>query len=103
VIPVVRSAYPNWDREDREADAVRLRRGELVLDEGHETPASTVVDAVPDEVVEMPGESPWPLTVAVCTGVLFVMLLTRHYAVAGIFAAMALLALGAWHLQEPEE
>jgi hypothetical protein len=62
-----------------------------------------VVDAVPDEVVQMPGESPWPLAVAVCTAALFVMLLTRHYAVAGIFAGMALLGVAAWHSQEPQE
>jgi cytochrome c oxidase subunit I+III len=103
VIPTVRSAYPNWDVQDRRADAARLERGELVLDEGHETPASTVVDAVPDEIVEMPGESPWPLAVAVCTGLLFVMLLTRHYAVAGVFAGLALLAVAAWNAKEPQE
>jgi cytochrome c oxidase subunit I len=103
VIPTVRSAYPNWDVEERRVDAARLERGELVLDEGHETPASTVVDAVPDEILEMPGESPWPLAIAVCTGLLFVMLLTRHYAVAGVFAGMALLAVAAWHSKEPQE
>src|SRR5205085_10824360 len=43
VIPTVTSAYPNWDAEDRRADLARLERGELVLDEGHETPASTVI------------------------------------------------------------
>jgi cytochrome c oxidase subunit I+III len=103
VIPTVRSAYPNWDVEDRRADAARLERGELVLDQGHETPASTVVDAIPDEIVEMPGESPWPLAVAICAGLLFVMLLTRHYAVAGVFAGLALLAVAAWHAKEPQE
>ena len=103
VIPTVRSAYPNWDAEDREADVRRLERGELVLDEGHETPASTVVDAVPDEVLEMPAESPWPLAVAVCTGLLFIMLLTQHYAVAGVFAGLALLCVAGWHAKEPVE
>ena len=103
VIPVVRSAYPNWDREDREADRARLRRGELVFDGGHETPAATVVDAVPDEVLEMPSESPWPLVLSVCTAGLFVMLLVRHYVVAGVFALLALLVLAAWHWKEPEE
>jgi len=103
VIPTVTSAYPNWDVEDRRADAARLDRGELVLDQGHETPASTVVDAVPDEVLEMPGESPWPLAVAVCTGLLFIMLLTHHYAVAGVFAGFALLCVAAWHTKEPQE
>ena len=103
VIPTVTSAYPNWDAEDRQADLRRLERGELVLDKGHETPASTVVDAVPDEVLEMPGESPWPLAVAVCTGLLFIMLLTQHYAVAGVFAGFALLCVAAWHAKEPQE
>jgi cytochrome c oxidase subunit I+III len=103
VIPVVRSAYPNWDPEDREADRARLRRGELVFDEGHETPAATVVDAVPYEVLEMPSESPWPLVLSVCTAGLFVMLLVRHYVVAGVFALLALLVLAAWHWKEPEE
>jgi cytochrome c oxidase subunit I+III len=103
VIPVVRSAYPNWDREDREADRARLRRGEFVFDEGHETPAATVVDAVPDEVLEMPSESPWPLVLSVCTAGLFVMLLVRHYVVAGVFALLVLLVLAAWHWKEPQE
>jgi cytochrome c oxidase subunit I+III len=103
VIPVVRSAYPNWDVEDREADRARLRRGELVFDEGHETPAATVVDAVPDEVLEMPSESPWPLVLALCVAGLFVMLLVQHYVVAGVFALLALLVLGAWHWKEPQE
>ena len=103
VIPVVRSAYPNWDVEDRQADRARLRRGELVFDEGHETPAATVVDAVPDEVLEMPSESPWPLALAGCAAGLFVMLLVRHYVVAGVFALLAILVLGAWHWKEPQE
>jgi cytochrome c oxidase subunit I+III len=103
VIPTVTSAYPNWDTEDRQADLRRLERGEHVLDKGHETPASTVIDAVPDEVVEMPGESPWPLAVAVCTGLLFIMLLTQHYVVAAVFAGFALLCVAAWHAQEPVE
>jgi len=103
VIPVVRSAYPNWDPEDREADRARLRRGELVFDEGHETPAATVVDAVPDEVLEMPSESPWPLVLSVCVAGLFVMLLVRHFVVAGVFVLFALLVLAAWHWKEPQE
>jgi hypothetical protein len=62
-----------------------------------------VRDAVPDEVLEMPSASFWPLAVAVCTLALFVMLLTRHYAVAGVFAAIAVLALAGWHCEEPQE
>jgi cytochrome c oxidase subunit I+III len=102
-IPTVTSAYPNWDLADREQDARRLTRGELVLDRGHETTATTVRDAVPDQVLEMPSESAWPVAVAVCTLALFVMLLTQHYVVAGVFAGMALLAVAGWQTQEPQE
>ena len=42
VIPTVTSAYPNWDRGDREADERRLDRDEPSLPGGHLTP---VLDA----------------------------------------------------------
>jgi cytochrome c oxidase subunit I+III len=103
VIPTVTSPYPNWDLDDREADTRRLERGELVLDSGHETSASTVRDGVLDEVLDMPSESPWPLVLALCVGLIFAMLLTTHYAVAGIFAGLAALSLAGWHWREPEE
>jgi cytochrome c oxidase subunit 1/cytochrome c oxidase subunit I+III len=103
VIPTVSSAYPNWDRADREEDAHRLDEGSLVLEEGHETAATTVLDARLDEVLEMPSESPWPVVLTVCLTLLFVMLLTGHYAVAGGFGAFGLLSLAAWHGKEPRE
>src|ERR671936_713539 len=82
VIPTVTSPYPNWDREDREEDARRLDRGVLVLSDGHETPASTVRDGYWDEILDMPSESPWPITLAFSVLVMFVMLLLAHYALA---------------------
>jgi cytochrome c oxidase subunit I+III len=103
VIPKVSSPYPNWDREDREEDARKLESGVLVLEEGHETPSSTVRDAYLDEILDMPSESPWPLALAFCVALLFVMLLTSHFAIAGMFAALAVLALAVWHAREPEE
>src|ERR671937_571294 len=39
VIPRVSSPYAMWDRDDREADARALARGERTLERGHETPA----------------------------------------------------------------
>jgi hypothetical protein len=39
----------------------------------------------------------------VAVAALFVMLLTRHYVVAAIFAGLALLALAGWHAREPQE
>jgi cytochrome c oxidase subunit I+III len=95
VVPTVTSPYPNWDRP--EAD-----RGRLVLEEGHETPASTVRDARIEEILEMPSESPWPIVLALLVAVAFVMLLASHGVVAGLFFGLAALTVGAWHLQEPE-
>jgi cytochrome c oxidase subunit I+III len=103
VVPTVTSAYANWDREDRAEDLRRLERGELVLDEGHETPASTVRDAAFDEILEMPGESPWPIVLAACMTGVFAMLLISHWLLAGAAAMLAALSLAAWHSQEPAE
>jgi cytochrome c oxidase subunit I len=102
VIPTVSSAYPNWDEDDRRADVKRLARGEMTFDAGHETPTSTVRDGAPDEVLDMPSESPWPLTLGVCVAGVFAMALIGHYVIASIFVGLALLALAAWHSQEPQ-
>jgi heme/copper-type cytochrome/quinol oxidase subunit 3 len=97
VIPTVTSAYPNWDLADREEDLRRLRRDELVLESGHETPATTVNDAVLDEVVDMPPESPWPVLIGALTTVSFFVLLLGHYAIGAAFLGLAALALVGWH------
>jgi len=103
VIPEVTSPYPNWDPPDRERDRRRLERGQLVLDAGHETTASTVRDGLLDEILEMPSESWWPLVTAACITAIFAFLLTSHFAIAGIFALTAALAVVGWHWREPEE
>ena len=103
VIPTVSSPYPNWDAADREYDARRLARGEVSLPLDHQTPTSTVADGRPDEPIEMPPESPWPVTLAVFVTALFVALLTSHYALAASAAGLAALVLAAWHWQEPAE
>ncbi|MFL5917572.1 MAG: cbb3-type cytochrome c oxidase subunit I, partial [Gaiellaceae bacterium] len=87
VIPTVTSPYPNWEPA----------QPSLALDHGHETPATTVRDGYLDEVLHMPAESPWPIILALCVTALFVMLLTTHFVVAGIFAIVAALALAGWH------
>src|SRR5205823_14178073 len=103
VVPTVTSAYANWDREDRAEDLRRLERGELVLEEGHETPASTVRDADLDEILEMPSESPWPIVLAACVAGIFAMLLVSHWLLAGAAALLAALSLVGWHSEEPAE
>jgi cytochrome c oxidase subunit I+III len=90
VIPTVTSAYPNWDAP--------LSSG-LTLAEGHTTSVSTVNDALLDEAVDMPPESPWPPVLALAVLLGFVLLLLAHYAFAGVMFGLAALALAAWHAE----
>jgi cytochrome c oxidase subunit 1/cytochrome c oxidase subunit I+III len=53
-----------------------LTRGYL-LDHGRETLATTVLDAEPDLILKMPGDSYAPLTLALALGVLFVGLIVH--------------------------
>jgi cytochrome c oxidase subunit I+III len=103
VIPKVSSAYPMWDPEDRQTDAVRLERGELVLEDGHLTPASTTLDATWEEVLDMPSESPWPFLAGAALLLVFFMLLGGHlfalWVSLGIFAC----TIVGWHMKEPQE
>jgi cytochrome c oxidase subunit I+III len=103
VLPRVSSPYAMWDKEDREQDMRNLARGENVLERGHETAATTVVDAEWDEILDMPSDSPWPLALAVAVTGIFAMLLTGHLFVAGVFAALGALALARWHHLEPQQ
>jgi cytochrome c oxidase subunit I len=103
VIPTVTSAYPNWDRADRELDARKLAEGVMVLGEGHEQPVSTTVDGRFAEIIEMPHASPWPPVLALALALVFGALVLNKYGLAGIFAVGCVLALLAWHWQEPQE
>jgi cytochrome c oxidase subunit I len=102
VIPAISSPYPMWDERDRQADELRVARDELVLASGHQTPATTVVDAELDQVLDMPSDSPWPITLAACVGLVFVFLLTGHWTTALVFVGAAAAVLAAWHRREGE-
>jgi cytochrome c oxidase subunit 1/cytochrome c oxidase subunit I+III len=102
VIPKVTSPYPMWDRADREEDAANLARGRKVLEQGHETPATTSVDAEWDEILEMPSTSPWPPVLALAVSGIFTFLLLEQWIAAGIFVVASLAVLAAWHAKEPQ-
>src|SRR3954470_21235383 len=103
VIPKVSSAYPMWDLDDRVADTAKVERGELVLEEGHLTPASSVLDARWDEVLDMPSETPWPFFCGAAFTLLFFMLLGGHLFAVGVCVALVLVTLIGWHGPEPQE
>jgi cytochrome c oxidase subunit 1/cytochrome c oxidase subunit I+III len=103
LIPSVSSPYAMWDREDRERDAERLARGDKTLEHGHETPASTVVDAEWDEILEMPSKSPWPPLVGLALAGVFSFILVEQWLAAAIFVLLAFLVVAAWNWKEPQE
>jgi cytochrome c oxidase subunit I+III len=103
VVPLVRSADPNWDVADRVDDWRRLEDGHYVLDDGHETPATTVLDGDVDRVLHMPSESPWPFLLTVALSVFFVMFLTEHYVMAAMSWILVAGALAGWHAKEPQD
>jgi cytochrome c oxidase subunit I+III len=100
VIPAVTSPYPMWDLEDRAADRAALDAGERVFESGEQTPSSSLLDGVPDQVIEPPSESGKPILFALALSALFTMLLLEHWVTAGVFAAVAALVLVWWHGEE---
>ncbi|HET7589688.1 MAG TPA: cytochrome c oxidase subunit I [Solirubrobacterales bacterium] len=103
VIPKVSSPYAMWDTEDREEDARNLERGRKTLERGHETAASTAVDADWDEILEMPSNSAWPPLVALAMAGVFAMILLQQWVGAAILVAVLALTVAGFHLKEPEE
>jgi cytochrome c oxidase subunit I+III len=102
VIPTVSSAYPMWDKPDRNRDAARLERGEGIFARGHATPVSSVQDGRLEEVMAMPPHSLWPALVGVTLFAGFVMLLLSHFLIAAAVGGVLVLLLVAWHSYEPE-
>jgi cytochrome c oxidase subunit I+III len=103
VIPKVSSPYAMWDTEDREEDARNLELGRKTLEQGHETAASTAVDADWDEVLEMPSNSAWPPIVALAMTAVFAMIILEQWFAAAVATAVLALTVAGFHLKEPEE
>jgi cytochrome c oxidase subunit 1/cytochrome c oxidase subunit I+III len=68
----------------------------MLLDSGKETIGTSALDAEPDMVLEMPGDSFAPLALAVGLAVTFVGLLLRTWPAAGAGGVIVALAILAW-------
>jgi cytochrome c oxidase subunit I+III len=100
VIPIVASRHPLWeDRLDETSNRSSLHRGYL-LDSGRETLATTVLDAEPDLILKMPGDSCAPFVVALALGVTFAGLLGRWWWLVGLGCAATALAMIIWSWPE---
>ncbi len=96
VIPTVASRHPLWEgRIGSEGTLSSIDRG-MMLDHGKETIGTSALDAQPDMVLEMPGDSIAPLLLAIGLSALFVGLLLKVWVLAGVGGAIALLAVLVW-------
>ena len=79
IIPVIASRHPLWeDRLDETTDRSTVHGG-FVLDEGKETVGVTALDAEPDVILKMPGDSLLPLLAALGMTVIFCGMLLINY------------------------
>ena len=92
VIPMVASRYPLWEGRLKGHTGDSSTNEGFVLDSGRETIGTTVLDAVPDVILRMPGDSAVPLLSALALAIAFVALLLHSW---WLFAAMGLATLAA--------
>ena len=96
VIPIVASRYPLWeDMMDEGPERSSVGTG-MLLDQGRETVGSTVLDAEPDVILRMPGDSYLPFLLSVGVTALFVSLLLHSRWGLGITVLGTLVASVWW-------
>jgi cytochrome c oxidase subunit I len=96
VIPTVASRHPLWeDRLDESEGRSSWFRG-MKLDRSKEALSTTALDADPDRILEMPGDSFAPLLLAIGLAILFVGMLMIQWIVIGVGALACFGALLLW-------
>ena len=102
VIPIVASRYPLWeDMMDEGPERSSVGTG-MLLDQGRETVGSTVLDAEPDVILRMPGDSYLPFLLSVSVTALFVSLLLHSGWGLGI-TVLGTLVASVWWLWPQKE
>jgi cytochrome c oxidase subunit 1/cytochrome c oxidase subunit I+III len=102
-IPVVRSREPVWDQPELHDLAERTRDPSLALDAGHQTIGTTVVDADPEAVLEMPAGSYTPVATAFGLAMFTAGALVQVVPLMVLGAGVVGAGLLAWFRPSPEE
>ncbi len=96
VIPSVASRYPLWeDRLEGHEGSSTIGEG-MLLDDGRETVGTSALDAIPDVILRMPGDSPAPLILAMALAALFGGMLVHSWWLSGFAAVAAVMAMTVW-------
>ncbi len=98
VIPTVASRSPLWEDRIRESKLRSSVDTGPVLDDGKEVLATTPLDAQPDAILKMPGDSLSPLLLSIVMTALFAaLMLMNWWAVAvAVLAGLAVIAYWLW-------
>ncbi len=90
-VPVVRSPDPLWDEP-----VGALFRGEPTYTDGRLTVGTSVLDADPENVVAMPGDSLWPLALALAIALCFVAVLAKLLWLGIVGGTLVYLSIAGW-------
>jgi cytochrome c oxidase subunit I len=96
VIPSVASRYPLWEDRLKGHEGSSATQEGMLLDDGRETVGTSVLDAIPDVILRMPGDSPAPLLLAIALAALFGGMLVQSWWLFGLATAGATAATIAW-------
>jgi len=96
VIPSIASRHPLWEDRLQESPDRSVIGAGMVLDHGRETAGVTPVDAEPDVILKMPGDTLLPLLLALALAALFAGLLASVWWLAGVATACGFALMVAW-------
>jgi cytochrome c oxidase subunit I+III len=95
VIPTVASRHPLWEDRLQESESRSAVHTGPLLDDGREIVGTSAIDADPQAIVRMPGESLLPLLLAIVLAVLFTALLLHGWWIlAGTVVAVCAVLIG---------
>jgi heme/copper-type cytochrome/quinol oxidase subunit 1 len=96
VIPSVASRYPLWeDRMKGHTGSSTVDEG-LLLDQGRETIGTSGLDAMPEVILRMPGDSAAPLLLAIALSIAFLGLLLQSWWTLGVSLLAGFAVVVAW-------
>ena len=96
VIPLIASRHPLWEeRLQEDTGRSSLHKG-YVLDHGRETLGTTLLDAEPDMIFRMPGDSYAPLVLSLCLSGLFAGLLLHWVDFTLLAIAVTIISIIVW-------
>jgi cytochrome c oxidase subunit 1/cytochrome c oxidase subunit I+III len=96
VIPTVASRYPLWEDRLTGHDGQSATDEGFLLDDGRETIGTSALDATPDVILRMPGDSQAPFWLAVALALVFLGMLLHSWWLFGVTLFATLVAAIIW-------